>query len=156
VQWSGGCDACARAAELFAVVKRPAGALQAALAMQRSVRARAWPDGVSVRVRIGIHTGRPTLTDSGYVGLAVHTAARICAAGHGGQVLLSEATVRAMELAAPAGGGFPSLGEHRRQGLPEPEALFQLEAPDLLARFPPPRTVPRAAVARRRRAGARG
>ena len=67
----------------------PSAALAAALAIQRRVSSRAWPSGVAVRVRIGIHTGRPTLTDGGYVGLAVHTAARICAAGHGGQILLS-------------------------------------------------------------------
>jgi len=140
VQRSGGREVDVRADELFAVFKRPAGALDAALAMQRGVGSRAWPDGARVRVRIGIHTGRPTLTDSGYVGLAVHAAARICAAGHGGQVLLSEATVRAVEASVPAGVGFRALGDHRLHGLPEPEALFQLEAPDLPARFPPPRT----------------
>jgi len=140
VQRSGGSEVDVRADELFAVFKRPAGALDAALAMQRSVASRAWPDGASVRVRIGIHTGRPTLTDSGYVGLAVHAAARICAAGHGGQILLSDATVRAVEASVPVGVGFRALGDHRLHGLPEPEALFQLEAPDLPARFPPPRT----------------
>src|SRR4249919_576295 len=75
VQRSGGKEVDIRADELFAVFKRPAGALDAALAMQRSVGSRAWPDRARVRVRIGIHTGRPTLTDSGYVGLAVHAAA---------------------------------------------------------------------------------
>jgi class 3 adenylate cyclase len=143
VQRSGGREVDVRADELFAVFKRPARALHAALAMQRSVRSGPWPDGVSVRVRIGIHTGRPTLTDSGYVGLAVHAAARICAAGHGGQILLSDATVRAVEASVPAGVGFRALGDHRLRGLPEPEALFQLEAPDLPARFPPPRIATR-------------
>jgi hypothetical protein len=71
VQRSSGSEVDVRADELFAVFKRPAGALDAALAMQRSVGSRAWPDGASARVRIGIHTGRPTLTDSGYVGLSL-------------------------------------------------------------------------------------
>ncbi len=148
VQRSGGREVDVRADELFAVFKRPAGALDAALAMQRSVGSRAWPAGASVRVRIGIHTGRPTLTDSGYVGLAVHAAARICAAGHGGQILLSNATVRAVEASVPLGVRFRALGSHRLRGLPEPEALFQLEAPDLRARFPPPRTATRSVADR--------
>src|SRR5262249_3709647 len=131
VQQSGGREVDVRADELFAVFKRPAGALKAALAMQRRVAARPWPDGATVRVRIGIHTGRPNLSDSGYVGLTVHAAARICAASHGGQILLSSATARAVEGSVPAGVGFRALGDHRLQGLPEPEALFQLEAPDL-------------------------
>ena len=140
VQRSGGSEVDVRADELFAVFKRPAGALNAALAIQRTVGSRTWPNGASVRVRIGIHTGRPTLTDSGYVGLAVHAAARICAAGHGGQTLLSDAAVRAVEASVPVGVSFRALGAHPLHGLPEPEVLFQLQAPDLPARFPPPRT----------------
>ena len=93
-----------------------------------------------MRLRIGIHTGRPTLTDRGYVGLAVHTAARICSAGHGGQILLSSDAVRAVEATAPRNVSFRSLGAHRLQGLPEPQPLFQLEAPDLPGSFPAPRT----------------
>jgi class 3 adenylate cyclase len=73
------------------------------------------------------------------VGLPVHTAARLCAAAHGGQTLLSEAAVRAVQAARPAGVRFRALGRHRLRGLPEPEALYQLDAPDLPARFPPPR-----------------
>ncbi|MGH7265842.1 MAG: DUF6582 domain-containing protein [Candidatus Rokuibacteriota bacterium] len=149
VQRSGGREVDVRADELFAVFRRPAGALDAALAIQRRVGSRTWPDGASVRVRIGVHTGRPTLTDSGYVGLVVHTAARICAAGHGGQILLSDATVRAVEASAPAGVGFRALGDHRLHGLPEPEALFQLEAPDLASTFPPPRSTAGAFADRR-------
>ena len=144
MQRSGGREVDVRADELFAVFKRPVGALAAALAMQRRIGSRTWPQEALVRVRIGIHTGRPTLTDSGYVGLPVHTAARICAAAHGGQTLLSNAAVRAVEASAPAGVAFRALGHHRLHGLPEPEALFQLEAPDLPMRFPPTRTGARA------------
>jgi class 3 adenylate cyclase len=139
VQRAGGREVDVRADELFAVFERPARALDAALLIQRRLGSRAWPEGARVRVRIGIHTGRPTLTDSGYVGLPVHTAARLCAAAHGGQTLLSEAAVRAVQAARPAGVRFRALGRHRLRGLPEPEALYQLDAPDLPARFPPPR-----------------
>jgi class 3 adenylate cyclase len=97
VQRSGGKEVDTRADELFAVFKRPSGALAAALAIQRRAGSRSWPAGANVRLRIGIHTGRPTLTDGGYVGLAVHTAARICSAGHGGQILLSGDAVRAVD-----------------------------------------------------------
>lgn len=140
VQRSDGREVDARADELFAAFKRPAGALEAAIAIQRSLRSRAWPDGASVRVRIGLHTGRPTLTESGYVGLAVHTAARICAVGHGGQIVLSSATARAVEGSLPVGVRLRQLGTHRLQGLRDPETLFQLEADGLPVSFPPPRT----------------
>ena len=156
VRRSGGREVDVRADELFAVFKQPARALGAALAMQRSVSARAWPGDAGVRVRIGLHTGRPTRTDSGYVGLPVHVAARICAAGHGGQILLSDATVRAVAPSVPAGVGFRPLGDHRLHGLPEPQPLFQLTAPDLPAKFPPPRTARRAVADRTRAAGPRG
>jgi len=140
VQRSGGKEVDIRADEAFAVFKRPSGALAAALAIQRRVGSRSWPAGAKVRLRIGIHTGRPTLTDGGYVGLAVHTAARICSAGHGGQILLSSDAVRAVEASAPRNLSFRCLGAHRLQGLPEPQPLFQLEAPDLPGNFPAPRT----------------
>src|SRR4029077_6652728 len=140
VHQAGGNEVDVRADELFAVFKRPSAALAAALAIQQRVSSRAWPSGVAARVRSGIHTGRPTLTDGGYVGLAVHTAARICAAGHGGQILLSSDAVRAVEASAPRNVSFRSLGAHRLQALPEPKPLFQLEAPDLPGNFPAPRT----------------
>jgi len=143
VQRSGGKEVDIRADELFAVFKRSSGALAAALAIQRRVSSRSWPAGAKVRLRMGIHTGRPTLTDGGYVGLAVHTAARICSAGHGGQILLSSDAVGAVEASAPRDVSFRSLGAHRLQGLPEPQRLFQLEAPDLPGNFPAPRTTNR-------------
>jgi len=141
VQRSEGKEVDVRADELFAVFKRPSGALAAALAIQRRVTSRSWPPGSKVRLRIGIHTGRPTLTDGGYVGLAVHTAARICSAGHGGQILFSIDAVRAIESSAPHNVSFRSLGSHLLHGLPKPQLLFQLEAPDLPTNFPAPRTL---------------
>ncbi len=141
VRASGGREVDARADELFAVFKLAPAALGAALAIQRKVLARPWPDSRQIRVRVGLHTGRPTLTDTGYVGLAVHTAARICFAAHGGQIVLSHAAREAVEGAHPVGVGFADLGLHRLQGLPVPEALFQVEAADLPTDFLPPRTL---------------
>jgi class 3 adenylate cyclase len=129
-----------RADEFFAVFERPVDAVAAATAMQRALRERAWPEDLDVWVRIGIHTGRPTLTDVGYIGVAVHTAARVCSAAHGGQIVVSGSTRAAIESPASAGIRFRSLGRHRLQGLAEPEALFQVKAKGLRASFPPPRT----------------
>jgi class 3 adenylate cyclase len=144
IRASSGREVDVRADELFAVFAQAHAALEAALAIQRAVRARAWPDGHDVRVRVGLHTGRPSLTDAGYVGLAVHTAARICYAGHGGQILLSRATLTAVMGSEPVGTGFGDLGLHRLAGLPRPVSLFQVEAADLPTNFPPPRTRPHA------------
>ena len=118
------------------VFARPADSLVAAAAIQAQVRARAWPAGARVRVRAGIHTGRPTLTDAGYVGLSVHTVARISSLAHGGQVLVSGATRQAVQ-ALPGGITLNSLGWHRLAGLPGQEELFQLAAPGIGGPFPP-------------------
>lgn len=141
VHRAGGREVDARADEFFGVFDRAPAALDAALAIVRSLQGRAWPDGVDVRVRIGIHSGRPTLTDTGYVGLAVHTVARICSAAHGGQILLSATARAALRRSRPPGIRLRGLGSHRFRGLREPQTLFQVEAADLTARFPPPRTV---------------
>jgi class 3 adenylate cyclase len=140
IRASSGREVEARADELFAVFTHAPAALDAALAIQRRLRARAWPRDLRVQVRVGLHTGRPTLTDSGYVGLAVNTAARVCFAGHGGQIVLSRAAREAVEGSLPVSVGLRDLGLHQLQGLPAPEALFQVEAADLPTNFPPPRT----------------
>jgi class 3 adenylate cyclase len=133
----GGREVDARADEFLAVFERAPAALAAALEIERSVQGRAWPEDAAVRVRIGIHSGRPTLTDAGYVGLAVHAVARICAAGHGGQILLSAAARDAVGRSRPPGTRFRSLGSHRLRGLRESQILFQVEAAGLAAHFPP-------------------
>ena len=138
---AGGREVEVRADEMFAVFEQATAAVEAAVAIQRNVLARSWPDRLPVRIRIGLHAGRPTLTDTGYLGLAVHTAARICFASHGGQVLLSRSVVEAVGDARPAGVRFKDLGQHQFHGLPAPEAIFQVEADDLPATFPPPRTL---------------
>jgi class 3 adenylate cyclase len=133
----GGREVDARADEFLAVFERAPGALAAALEIERGVQGRAWPEDVGVRIRIGIHSGRPTLTDAGYVGLAVNAVARICAAGHGGQILLSAAARDAVGRSRPPGTRFRGLGSHRLRGLRESQVLFQVEAADLAAHFPP-------------------
>jgi class 3 adenylate cyclase len=134
----GGREVDARADEFFAVFGRARDAVEAAVVAQRVLRARRWPAGVRVGVRIGIHSGRPTLTDAGYIGLAVHTTARVCAAAHGGQVVVSGEARAAIGLAPPRAIRFRSLGRHRLPGLRTAEALFQVTARGLSERFPPP------------------
>jgi len=146
----GGREIDARADEFFAVFERTGAAVEAAVAIQRELDERTWVDDVEIRVRIGIHSGRPTLTDVGYIGLAVHTTARVCGAAHGGQIVVSAATRAAISAAAPPGIRFRSLGRVRLAGLPEPEMLFQVQAAGLRASFPALRTGRRSGPARRR------
>ena len=144
---AGGHEIDARGDELFAVFERAPAAIETAVAAQRRLADRTSTVGRPVRIRVGIHSGRPTLTDAGYIGLPVHTTARVCSAAHGGQILVSGATRAAIGTAAPTGVRFRSLGRHRLPGLPDAETLFQVQARGLRADFPPPRI--------RRRAGAR-
>ena len=129
-----------RADEFFAVFESPGAALDAAVAMQRAFRESSWVDGVDVNIRIGIHSGYPTLDEVNYIGLAIHTAARVCAAAHGGQVIVSGDTKEASHGQRPAGLRFVNLGEHRLRGIPDAVPLFQAAAKGLPSRFPPPRT----------------
>src|SRR6266850_160262 len=136
---AGGSEIDARADEFFAAFKSPAEALAAAVQVQRGLAAKKWPRGAAVCVRIGVHTGRGTLGETGYVGIAVHTAARICSAGHGGQILASSFAVGALKTAS-GDLSFRSLGEYELPSLAEPMTLFQIEAANLRTRFPALRT----------------
>jgi class 3 adenylate cyclase len=135
----GGHEVDVHGDEFFAVFHHAPDALLAALTIHRNLRDGTWPSGVSVRMRIGLHVGRPTLTEHGYVGIAIHAAARLMSAGHGGQVLLSEAAVRALGDALPAGLTLKELGVHHMRGL-QAEQIFQAVVPDLPADFPALRT----------------
>jgi class 3 adenylate cyclase len=139
VSRASGREIDSRADEFFAVFDRAVDAVRAATSIQRALGKRSRSDDLEVRVRIGIHSGHPTLTDVGYIGLAVHTAARVCAAAHGGQIVVSGETKGAVGESPPAGIRFRSLGRHRLPGLENSEALFQVEADGLLVSFPPPR-----------------
>ncbi len=129
-----------RADDFFAVFEAPRGALETAMAIQRELRERSWADGLAVRIRAGIHSGYPTQTDDNYIGLPVHTAARIAAVAHGGQILVSGDTRQALKGLTPEGVRFRTLGEHRLRGLPDAVPLFQVAAKGLPIRFPPLRT----------------
>lgn len=136
----GGQVVEARADDFFAVFESASSALEAAVAIQRALHGRMWFDDIVCRVRMGIHSGFPTVNEANYIGLAVHTTARICAAAHGGQILVSDATRKAAGGARPEGVRFRNLGEHALRGLPAPVALFQMGAPGLDSKFPPART----------------
>ncbi len=129
-----------RADETFTVFEDPAAAINAAVEIQTVIQRTGWPDQVDLRLRIGIHTGKATIADTGYVGLAVNTAARVCSAGHGGQIIVTTETGAAGSDATAPGATLRSIGEHALAGLPEPTALFQVEADGLLTNFPPLRT----------------
>lgn len=146
---ASGREIDARADEFFAVFERATAAIEAAVAIQRELGNRGWTDDLEVRVRVGIHSGRPTLTDVGYIGLAVHTTARVCSAAHGRQIVVSAATRAAVGALAPKGIRFRSLGRHRLAGLPDAEMLFQVQAQGLRLNFPRPR-IARHSIPRRR------
>jgi class 3 adenylate cyclase len=140
VREAGGKEVSARGDDVFAVFERAPGALDGALAIQHAMAAGGWPGGNDVRLRIGLHRGRPSLTDTGYVGLSVHAAARICFAAHGGQIVMSSAVRTALGDSLPEGVALSDLGAWRFRGLPEPVEIFEVEAADLMSGFPPLRS----------------
>jgi predicted ATPase/class 3 adenylate cyclase len=121
----------------FVVFSSAGDAVGCCLAAQRALADHDWPAGLAVRVRMGLHSGEPAVQDDDYVGMDVHRAARIAAAAHGGQVVLSEAT---RQLAASQLGAELSvrdLGWHRLKDIEAPEQIYQLVAPGLPEEFPP-------------------
>jgi class 3 adenylate cyclase len=139
VKRAGGHEVDARGDEFFAVFPQAPAALEAAVAIQRALGSEPWPRRAAVRVRMGLHSGRPTLTETGYIGLAVHAAARFCYCAHGGQIVLSSSARGGVLEALGDALSLRSLGAWRFQGLREPEELFQVEVGGLPLDFPPPR-----------------
>jgi peptide/nickel transport system substrate-binding protein len=121
----------------FVAFRRAKDAVAAAVDCQRRLAAEPWPDGGQLRVRMGIHTGEPAAAGQRYVGLGVHRAARICAAGHGGQVLVSQTTRELLRDDPLPEVSLRDLGEHQLKDMDEPERLYQLAAPGLDEDFPP-------------------
>jgi predicted ATPase/class 3 adenylate cyclase len=121
----------------FVAFSRASDALAAVVEAQRTLAAHPWPEGTSVRVRMGLHTGEPTLTPEGYIGLDVHRAARINACSHGGQILLSQRTHDLVVDQLPNGAILRDMGAHRLKDLLQPEHLFQVVIEGLPADFPP-------------------
>jgi len=136
----GGVERGSAGDGLYFVFPTARSAVLAVVEGQLAISAHAWPEGVAIRDRIGLHTGEPRTASEGYVGLDVHRAARICAAGHGGQILLSQTTrdLATDELRPPM--GAIDLGIHRLKDVDAPERLFQVVGPGLERDFPAPRT----------------
>jgi ABC-type transport system substrate-binding protein/class 3 adenylate cyclase len=120
----------------FVAFRRAKDAVAAAVDGQRRLAGHEWPEGAELRVRMGLHTGEPAAAGERYVGLGVHRAARISAAGHGGQVLVSQATRELLRDDPLPEVSLRDLGEHQLKDLDEPERLFQLVAPGLEGGFP--------------------
>jgi predicted ATPase/class 3 adenylate cyclase/DNA-binding CsgD family transcriptional regulator len=137
----GGHEVDTQGDAFFVAFARATDAVGAAVAAQRAVAQYSWPEGVVMRVRMGMHTGEPEQFTEGYVGLDVHYAARIMSAGHGGQVLLSQTTRELVVHALPEGVRLADLGTHHLKDLQQPSRLFQLVIAGLPVDFPPLKTL---------------
>ncbi len=132
---AGGREVDTQGEAFFAAFPRATGAVAAATQLQRELTA------AGLAVRMGLHTGQPNVAATGYVGLDVPRAARICAAAHGGQTLLSQATRELVEDELPDGVALRDLGEHRLKDLTSPQRLSQLVIAGLPGEFPSLRTL---------------
>ena len=122
----------------FIAFPRALDGIHAAVDAQRALTAHAWTEGVTLRVRMGLHTGEPQISASeNYVGIDVHRAARIASAAHGGQVLISQRIHDLVENELPEGVTLLDLGEHSLKDLRQPKHLYQLVIPGLPSEFPP-------------------
>ena len=133
----GGKEIDTQGDAFFAVFTSPSACAAAAIEMQRALVSYLWPAGERVQVRMGVHSGEASETPAGLVGLDVHRSARIAAVAHGGQIVVSAATVELLRDSLPAGASMKDLGLHRLKDLGRPEQLFQLEADGLPTDFPP-------------------
>ena len=133
----GGRELDTQGDAFFYAFERARDAVAGTVAAQRALASHGWPDGEELRVRMSVHTGEPVVGEEGYVGIDVHRAARICAAGHGGQVLLSATTAALVSGAMPDGVSQVPLGDVRLKDLGEPERVVQLEIDGLRGSFPP-------------------
>ena len=129
-----------RGEEFFFAFARARDAVAAAAAAQWRLAEHEWPPDGRLTIRMGIHTGEPTVHDAGYLGLDVHRAARICALAHGGQVLISRTTGDLLTASPPVGVAVRTLGSYRLRGFSQPEEVFQLDMGGLQTQFPPLRT----------------
>ena len=125
----------------FFAFPRAKSALSGAVAAVRAIDRYPWPSGTTVRVRLGLDAGEPLSATIGDVGLDVHPASRICAAAHGGQILLSQMVRDLVGDDLPKDMSLLALGEHRLKDLALPQRLFQVVHPHLPSEFPPPRSL---------------
>jgi class 3 adenylate cyclase len=136
---SGGTEIDVQGDAFFFSFPRARDGVAGALTAQRRLADERWPDEAEVRVRMGLHTGEPTVGEEGYLGLDVVRGSRIAGAAHGGQVLLSEATRVLLPSELSDGAEIMDLGEHTLKDMERSERLFQVVAPGLRSDFPPPR-----------------
>jgi predicted ATPase/class 3 adenylate cyclase len=137
----GGLEIRTEGDAFFAVFSSAVGAVRAAAAAQRSLAVHPWPQRKPLRVRMGMHTGEGVLGGDDYLGIDVNRGARIAAAGHGGQVLLSETTQALVASDLPAGVSIRDLGRHRLKDFDEPQRIGQLVVDQLPSEFPAIRTL---------------
>ena len=123
----GGVEIDTQGDAFFFAFPRARDAVEAAVEAQRAHAAHEWPDGCTVQVRMGLHTGEPAVGSEGYLGLDVVRAARLCTAGKGGHVLLSDTTRALVGASLPDGVSIFPLGERRLKDIDEPERVFELE-----------------------------
>ena len=139
-QWNG-FEVDTQGDSFFVAFPRAIDALDCTVAAQRAIASHRWPQGVRLQVRMALHTGEPIVERTGYVGMDVHRAARIGAAGHGGQILVSGSTRELVVADMPAGTDLLPLGTHRLKDVRQPVELYQVRADGLPVDFPPLRTV---------------
>jgi class 3 adenylate cyclase len=128
VEEHGGVVVDTQGDAFFVAFARARDAVDAAVEAQRALEAHDWSEPSKPRVRMAIHTGEPANVGEGLVGLAVHRAARICAAGHGGQILLPSTTSDIVRDHLPSGVALVDLGRHRLKDLDRPEGIVQVVA----------------------------
>jgi predicted ATPase/class 3 adenylate cyclase len=133
----GGRELGTEGDSFYVVFASAVDAVRSCVTAQRALAAYEWPGGVTVRVRMGLHSGEPARHEDAYIGMDVHRAARVAATAHGGQVVLSDATRRQVEGGLPTDVTLRDLGWHRLKDIEEPERIFQLMASGLGATFPP-------------------
>ncbi len=138
---TGGVEVATEGDSFFAVFSSAQAAVSAAAKILRALDAHPWPDDVSVRVRMGLHTGEGLLVGDNYGGLDVHRAARIAAVAHGGQIVVSASTAALAGTSLPQGLELLGLGKHRLKDLVAEEELFQVSVSGLRTEFPPVRSL---------------
>ena len=139
----GGSEIDTQGDSFFVVFGRASDAVSCAHDAQVALAGHSWPANESVKVRMAVHAGEALAEGGGYVGMEVHRGARIMAAGHGGQVLLSQAAAVLVRDQLTEGTALVDLGEHELKDVPQAERIFQLVHPKLQTAFPPLRTLGR-------------
>lgn len=137
----GGTERDTQGDAFFVTFESPSACLDAAIDIQRALAGHTWDGGGALRVRMGVHAGEASETQTGLIGVDVHRAARIAGVAHGGQIVLSEPAAAFVRDGLPGGTTLRNLGQHRLKDLDRPQLLFQVEADGLMTEFPPLRSL---------------